>query len=435
MLHHVIDLAIGTARASVTVVVGPDHQDIRESCSDYDGLKFAVQPKPLGTGDAVRAAMAGIDEKTASVLILNGDVIALRAETIKAFLDAHARAGAVATLATCELERPAGYGRIVRSEGSFAGIREERDCTPAERAIREINCGVYCVDASALRAALAELKPQNAQGELYLTDCFGWLHSKGKKVGTFSIEDSRETAGINDREALWHVERLLQERVNRELMLAGVTLHDPESIFIDPKCEIAEDVEIEGGCRILRARIERGVRIESHCRIEGAIIKEGAHVKQGSCIEESEIGVDCSVGPYAHLRPGTVLSKGVKIGNFVELKKASLGEGSKASHLSYIGDAKIGAGVNLGCGFITCNYDGRAKHETVIEDDVFVGSDSQTVAPVTIGRGSYVASGSTVTEDAPPESLIISRGRQVTKAGYASKYKATKKPKGLASKR
>lgn len=424
MLHHVLDLAEALPHRSICVVVGPGHDDIRESCRNYRSVRFAVQAKPLGTGDAARAAMAEVGKGTGSVLILNGDVIALRKETLEGILAGHAKSGAAATLATCHLDSPWGYGRILRdTKGAFSGVREERDCSPEERAIREINCGIYCVDAELLRAGLAGLEPQNAQGEYYLTDIFGWLLSKGSRVDTFSIADSREALGINDREALWQVERLLRDRVNRALMLAGVTLHNPESTYIDPKTEIAEDVEIEGECRIVGSRIGRGTRIESGCRLTGVVVGENVVIKQGTYAESSEIGDGSSVGPYAHLRPGTKLAEDVKIGNFVELKKATIGRGSKASHLSYLGDAKVGSSVNVGCGFVTCNYDGRAKHETIIEDEVFIGSDSQTVAPVTLGRGSYVASGTTVTKDVPADSLVFSRGRQVTKPGYARKYK------------
>jgi bifunctional UDP-N-acetylglucosamine pyrophosphorylase/glucosamine-1-phosphate N-acetyltransferase len=255
----------------------------------------------------------------------------------------------------------------------------------------------------------------------------GGLVAQGRKVSAVVLEDATEMTGINDRRALWQVEKVLQARVNEDLMMKGVTLRDPGSTYIDNRSQIANDVTIEGGCYITRSKIGSGAYLESAVRLNESTVGERTKIKQGSYLESSQIGAECSVGPYAHLRPGSVLEREVKIGNFVELKKSHMGEGSKASHLSYIGDAEVGKNVNLGCGFITCNYDGGPnKHKTIIEDDVFVGSDSQVVAPVRIGKGSYVASGSTITQDVPPDSLSLSRGRQTTKVGYASKLKARK---------
>jgi len=327
------------------------------------------------------------------------------------------------------MEIPKGYGRIVRGPGqTISDIREESDCSEAEARIREINGGIYLFDIESLFPALAKVQDQNKQHEFYLTDVIRILSLEGKRVVPFVFKNASEIAGINDRYALWQVESAFQERINRQWMMKGVTIQDPKTTWIDSRSTFEPDSLVESGCTIINSSVGRGSQVESHSRILDSRLDANVHIKQGSYIEKSEIAAHATVGPYAHLRPGSILETSVKIGNFVEVKKSRMGVGSKASHLSYIGDAEIGKNVNLGCGFITCNFDGGPeKHKTVIEDGVFIGSDSQVVAPVTIGAGSYVASGTTVTENVPPDSLVLSRGKQTTKADYAAKYRRSNK--------
>lgn len=424
MLHHVLDLVGSVAHESVVVVVGHGADDVKKACSSYKEIQWVEQKEQLGTAHAVLMAEGVLGKKNGYVIVMAGDAPLISKKTLSELVDAHEKAGAEASVATATIANATGYGRIVRgASGVLTDIREHADGSPTELAINEVNSGLYCFKAESLFPVLHKIENKNKQKEYYLPDAVRILVAQGKKVVPFSIADSGEIHGINDRAALAQVEALLKERVNHKLMMEGVTLSDPKTISVDPSCRIASDVTIENGCILVNSQVESGAHIESNCRILNSRVHKGARIKQGSYLEESEVGENASVGPYAHLRPGSILREGVKIGNFVETKKAVMGKNSKASHLSYIGDAEIGANVNLGCGFITCNFDGSPKkNKTVIEDDVFVGSDSQTVAPVTIGKGSYVASGSTITDNVPPDSLALSRGRQVTKPGYGKKY-------------
>jgi len=410
MLHHLLDVARAVPHESLTVVVGHGEEDVRAACAEYEGLVFVSQTEQRGTAHAVRSAEPVLGQKRGHVLVLSGDVVLLRKESLQGLIDAHAGSGAACTVVTAEVDEPRGYGRILRDGGGVKAIREEADCSEKELRVREVNGGIYCFRLEDLFGAVGRVGHDNRQGEFYLTDAVGMLTTAPGGVGALRLDDAREMTGVNDRLALSEVERILQARVNRALMLSGVTMRAPETTFVDPHSRISPDVVIEGGCTIVDSTIGRGT-----------------HLKQGSYVESSSIGEDCSIGPFAHLRPGSRLEAGVKIGNFVEVKQSVMGPGSKASHLAYIGDAEVGADVNLGCGFITCNYDGFKKHKTVIEDGVFVGSDSQTVAPVRLGRGSYVASGTTVTRDVPAGALALSRGRQENKEGYADKLKKRKK--------
>lgn len=421
MLHHVLDLAAALSPKTTTVVVGHGEAEVRESCAAYPEVRFVRQAEQKGTGHAVQQAVPLLQKETGKLMVLCGDVVLLQPSTLEPLL---AESGS-ANILTAVLPIPGSYGRIVRaSNGGVRAIREQVDCTPEEKALCEVNSGVYTFDLSALLPALASLGNHNKQGEYYLTDVIEILVKEGKRVEAVKMADFREMIGINDRIAQAEVEKILRDRVNSKLLASGVSLQDPQTTWIDTLCEIAPDVRIESGCQIVASQISTGSWVEAGSRLTNCQIGKGTRIKQGSYLENSVVGDHCAVGPYAHLRPGSHLHEGVKIGNFVEIKKSTLGAGSKASHLAYIGDATVGADVNLGCGFITCNFDGGPrKHQTVIEDGVFIGSDSQTVAPVRIGKGSYVASGSTVTEDVPADSLVITRGRQTTKPGYAKKYK------------
>jgi bifunctional UDP-N-acetylglucosamine pyrophosphorylase/glucosamine-1-phosphate N-acetyltransferase len=390
---------------------------VRKACEGYPEVRFVRQKEQKGTGDAVLCAEGELSGKKGVLVVLSGDVILLEKDTVQGLLQAHNRSEAACTVGVASLKEPKGYGRILRDGKKLAGIREEADCSIAEREIHEVNSGLYCFDLDVLFTSLRGLDTKNAQGEFYLTDAVVKLTQSAGGVELFSIENAEEMLGINDRVALSEVEKKVQARVNRHWMLEGVTMRDPGTIWIDSATKLGKDITIEGPA-VLR----------------GAKVADGVHIKPGCYIEGSELGENVTIGPYAHVRPGSVLEKGVKIGNFVEIKKSRMGQGAKASHLSYIGDADIGKNVNLGCGFITCNYDGVSKFKTTIEDDVFVGSDSQTVAPVKIGKGSYVASGTTVTRDVPADSLVIARVKQEIKEGYAARLKARqarqKPPKG-----
>lgn len=424
MLHYVLDLAKEVGGSSITAVVGHEEETVRKVCADYPEVKFVQQKEQKGTGDAVLCAEKELAGKSGSVLVLSGDVILLEKQTVLNLLETHRLAESSATVAVATLVNPQGYGRILRDGKKLAAIREQADCSAEEKKINEVNSGLYCFELSSLFTALKGLGNKNAQGEFYLTDAVVKLTSAKGGVELFSIADADEMLGINDRLALADVEKKMQSRINTRWMLEGVAMRSPESIWIDSHTTFEKDVALEGPAALLNCKIGEGVHIEPGTRLTRCYLGKNARVKQGTYGEDSQIGEGSSVGPYAHLRPGTTLGKKVKIGNFVEIKKATFGDGSKASHLSYIGDAEIGANVNLGCGFITCNYDGVNKAKTIIEDDVFVGSDSQTVAPVRIGKGSYVASATTVTQDVPPDSLAISRGKQLNKIGYASRLKA-----------
>ncbi|MFM8315080.1 MAG: bifunctional UDP-N-acetylglucosamine diphosphorylase/glucosamine-1-phosphate N-acetyltransferase GlmU [Deltaproteobacteria bacterium] len=423
MIHHVLDLASALPHSSVSVVVGHGGEEVKSACGGYPLVQFVDQKEQRGTADAVKSAETFLSKQSGSVLVLSGDVPLLRKESIQKLLDRHEKQNAVCSLVSTRLQNPKGYGRILRdSSEAVYGIREEADASESEKKITEVNAGIYCFEIKELFDALSKVSNQNRQGEFYLTDAIEILVREKKKVIGVLFEDSEETLGINDRIALAQAEKVLQKRVNQFHMENGVTLQGNDDIWIDTHSEIASDVVIESGCRIFKSKIGGASRIEAQSRVQDSVLGSRVKIKQGSVIEESKIGHETTVGPYAHLRPGSILGSQVKIGNFVEVKKSSFKDGAKASHLSYIGDAEIGKDVNLGCGFITCNYDGVKKHKTVIEDGVFVGSDSQMIAPVTLGAGSYVASGTTVTRDVPPESLVISRGKQVTKLGYAKKF-------------
>ncbi len=425
MLHYVLDLAESIPTQSITVVVGHGEEVVRKACENYSAISYVRQDQQRGTGDAVKSVESHFKGKKGTLLLMSGDVISLTSETLTGLLAKHYESKAACTVATTLMDLPRGYGRIVRGPGqTISDIREEADCSDADRRIREINGGLYCFEISELFPALAKIQDKNNQHEFYLTDVIRILSAENKRVVPFVINDSKEIAGINDRYALWQVEAAFQDKINQRWMLKGVSLQDPKTTWIDSRTTLEPDCSIESGCTIINSHIGKGSHLESFCRVTDSRIDDFVHIKQGSYIEKSEIATKSSVGPYAHLRPGSILESAVKIGNFVELKKTRMGAGSKASHLSYVGDAEIGKDVNLGCGFITCNFDGGPeKHKTIIEDGVFVGSDSQTVAPVRIGKGSYIASGSTVTEDVPAESLVLTRGKQTTKPGYAKKYR------------
>jgi bifunctional UDP-N-acetylglucosamine pyrophosphorylase/glucosamine-1-phosphate N-acetyltransferase len=361
-------------------------------------------------------------EFTGTILLLCGDVPLLRQETLQRLLASHAENRAAVTVLTATMQDPYGYGRIVREGDELRRIVEEKDATPGERQIREINTGIYAFEAPFVFEALRGVTRDNAQGEYYLTDVIAAARAAGRRVGAVLTSEAAEAMGINDRVQLAQAGALMRQRINERLMRAGVTLIDPAAAYIDPEVEIGEDTVIHPGVHLRgKTRFGRDCIIEPGVIVSDCRLGDNVHLKAGSVLTESQLGNDCAIGPMAHLRPGTVLAGNNKLGNFVETKKAVLGEKSQASHLTYLGDTEIGKNVNIGCGTITCNYDGVNKHRTLIEDDVFVGSDTQFVAPVRIGRGSLIAAGSTITKDVPPDSLALARTPQVNKEGWRKK--------------
>ena len=425
IIDYVLDLAAGLCPHPPVMVVGHQREAVQEAVGSR--ARFAVQEQQHGTGHAVLQAAsvlepAGVKQKR--VLILSGDVPLTRRETLQQLLDEHERSGNALTLLTMKLGDPAMYGRIVRdADGAVMRIVEAKDASDEEKRIDEVNAGIYVFEGEHLFDNLRGLSPDNAQKEYYLTDLLQVLRNAGHRVGAVVAADAIEAVGVNSRAELAQVEGEIQRRVVARLMSEGVTFRNPSTVVIDSTVTIGADTVVYPF-----VTLEGTTRIGKECVIEPAVhlvnvtVGDDVHLKTGTVAEDAIIGDQASVGPYAHLRPGTELGRKVKVGNFVETKKAVFGEGAKASHLSYIGDAEVGAEVNIGAGTITCNYDGKRKHKTIIEEGAFIGSDSQLVAPVRIGRGAYVGAGSTITKDVPADSLALSRTPQRVVEGWA-KYK------------
>jgi bifunctional UDP-N-acetylglucosamine pyrophosphorylase / glucosamine-1-phosphate N-acetyltransferase len=425
MIRWSVEAARDAGAARVVVVVGHQAESVREAFAEDGKVAFAVQEEQLGTGHAVACAAPQMRDVRGLVLILCGDAPLVRPETLKGLMARHTGKGADVTVLTTLRDDPYGYGRVIKQEGErVLGIVEEKDATPEQRRITEINSGIYCADAEFLFDAVAGLGNDNAQGEYYLTDIIRAAVERGKVCLSFPVPDAEEVMGVNDRVQLAAAAQVLRGRINERLMLEGVTLVDPATAYIEKGVSIAPDTLIHPNVHISGAtRIGNRCTLEPGVMIRDCTIGNDVTVKAGSVLTDSRLHDHVAVGPMAHLRPGTELMAHVKIGNFVETKKAVIGEGSKASHLTYLGDTEIGSNVNVGCGTITCNYDGVRKHKTVIGDGVFVGSDVQFVAPVTIGANSLIAAGTTVTQDVPPDSLAIARTPQVNKVGWKLKKK------------
>ena len=422
---------VGLARrldcATIAVVVGHGSEAVQDRLGS-DNLQFPVQTEQLGTGHALLAAEAALSDFSGTILLLCGDVPLLQQATLQRLLDLHQAEAAAVTVLTALVDIPYGYGRILRDGDRVQAIVEEKDATPAERLVQEINSGIYAFEAPYVFDALRRVGKDNAQGEYYLTDVVAAACADGRTVCALQAESVAEVQGINDRVQLAAAAKVIRLRLNEELMRQGATLIDPETTYVDAGVQVGNDTIIQPNVTLRGTTV-----IGSNCLVEsGAVITDctigdRVHIKPGSVLAESKVGDDGMIGPMAHLRPGTILDGDNKIGNFVETKKAQLGVGSQASHLTYIGDAEVGKNVNFGCGTITCNYDGRDKHKTVVEDDVFVGSDTQFVAPVHIGRNSVIGAGSTITKDVPPDSLAIARIEQKNIVGWAKKKKKSKK--------
>jgi len=418
--------ALDLGASPLVPVVGHQAAEVEKAIRAHlpsASLRFALQKEQRGTADAVRSAEGSLKDFSGRVLILYGDVPLLRRETLEALVAAHEAGKATLSMISTTLEDPTGYGRVIREGGKVVRIVEHKDCTPAQRAVRECNAGIYLVESSFLWKALSEIKPQNAQGEYYLTD----LVEMAAKLGPVaSVEaDATETAGVNDRVELAARARVLQQRINEHHMRAGVSLVDPPSTFIEEDVTIGADTEISPQVMLAAGTVVgRNVTIGQGSILTASTVADGTTIKPYSVFEEAKVGARCIIGPFSRLRPGTELSEEVHLGNFVETKKARIGKGSKANHLAYLGDAKIGSGCNVGAGTITCNYDGVNKHVTELGDGVFIGSDTQLVAPVSVGDGAYVGAGTTVTKNVPPGSLAVSRVPQVNKEGWVARKKA-----------
>jgi len=419
IVAHVVDAARGVDAVRVVLVVPPEHERIREAIGEE--VAYEVQDPPRGTGDAARCGLRALDETVGLVLVVNGDGPCIQAATLRAMLDSRGDADGV--FLTVERDDPTGYGRVVRdSDGSLQKIVEESDCDDAQRELREVNAGVYLFDAKVLAAALAELSPDNAQGELYLTDALEVIRRQGGHVALYRHDDVDEVQGVNTRVELAHAEETLRRRNVTALMTAGVTIRNPDTVSVDSDVSVGPDTTIYPGVTLeAGAQIGGGCTLYPNVRIARSTLGDGVLVLDGSVVEDAVVEDNASLGPYARLRPGAHVCVGAKVGNFVEMKKTTLGPGSKAGHLTYLGDAEIGAGANIGAGTITCNYDGKNKHRTEIGDGAFIGSNTALVAPVRVGHGAYVGAGSTITKDVPDESLGVARGRQIVKEGWAAR--------------
>ena len=439
VLHHVagrpmIDYVLMSARSlaprSTTVVVGHQAEILREALAARPGLTVVVQEPQLGTAHALMTTAEALARARGTLILLSGDVPLLSTNTLKTLVERHSSTDAAATVVTAIVENPHGYGRIVRASSPgqpIARIVEERDATAAERAIREINSGIYAFALDGLWEALRRIASENAQREYYLPDLVAVYRQAGRPVETVTVSNPDEIRGINSRRELAAVSSIVRHEKATQLMDAGVTIDDPDTAYIDDDVTVGPDTILHP-CVFLEGRttIGGGCEIHSGARIVDSQIGDRVTVLNHSVIEGSRVESGASVGPFAHLRTGSDVREGARVGNFVEMKKTVLGAGSKAGHLSYLGDATIGAKVNIGAGTITCNYDGARKNQTVIGDGAFIGSDTQLIAPVTVGNGAYVGSGTTIREDVPEGSLAVSAGKQRNIEGWVDKKKKVK---------
>lgn len=422
LLAHVIAAAAQMVPAtSIFVIVGHQAEQVREAVRNT-GVQFVLQPEQRGTGHAIMCAGPSV-EKHQNILVLSGDVPLIRPETLTRVRDFHLARKAAMTILTAEPQDPVGYGRVLRTSATSERVKaivEQKSLSPAQHKLREINSGIYAFAAKPLFANIDHLSTKNLHQEFYLTDMAAILVRAKAKVIALKADDPTEVLGANTLAELAALDANLRARKCNQLMAEGVSIYRPETCVIDPAVEIGPDTIIEPFVQILgRSRIGSDCCIRSYSVISNSQIADNVQVKPGCILDQANVSSSAILGPYSHLRPGSEIGEGAHIGNFVETKKAKLGKGSKANHLTYLGDAEIGPGVNVGAGTITCNYDGVHKHLTVIEEGAFVGSDSTLVAPIRIGRGAYIGAGSTITDDVPADSLALGRGRQTVKEGWA----------------
>ncbi len=429
LVQHVLNAASEVDPGKIVLVLGHQAERVKAAVGDYRA-EIVLQAEQLGTGHAVQQAAAAIDAASGPVMILCADTPLLSGGTLRSVLELHRKSRAAVTLLTAKVEQPFGYGRVVRGKTGVMRVVEERDATAAEKKIREVNSGIYCFEPSFLLASLDQLGKNNAQGEYYLPDLIGLARRKKRSIAALLCNDPDEVMGVNSRYDLSRAEAIVRQRINRRWMTEGVTMLDPATTFVGTEVELGRDIVLYPNVRIEgKSKVGDSCIIYPGSRIRDSVIASTVTVKDYSVIEESDIAPGASIGPFAHLRPGAVIGEGAKIGNFVEVKKSTIGSGSKANHLSDIGDAIVGRDVNIGAGVITCNYDGFEKHRTVIEDGVFVGSDAQLVAPVKVGRGAIIAAGATVTRDVPADALAISRVPQAVREGFATRRKKLRQKK------
>ena len=425
MVQHVIDQVKSLNINEIVTIVGHGAEKVKDQLGEDS--RYALQAEQLGTAHAVQQAGEMLADKEGVTIVVCGDTPLIKAETMEALFKHHEETSAKATILTARAEDPTGYGRIVRNaEGFVEKIVEHKDANEQERSINEINTGTYCFDNKMLFEAIQNVSNDNVQGEYYLPDVIEILKKQGEIVSAYVTDSFAETLGVNDRVALAEAERTMKKRINEYHMRNGVSIIDPDNTYIGPDVKVGQDTIIFPGTTLSGSTV-----IGSECQIgpntdiSNCEIGNNTVIRQSAAFD-SKIGSEVNIGPFAHIRPESDIHDEVKIGNFVEIKKAVFGKGSKASHLSYIGDAEVGADVNIGCGSITVNYDGKNKFLTKIEDGVFIGCNSNLVAPVTIGKGAYVAAGSTITEDVPGEALALARARQVNKEDYVGKMNVKK---------
>jgi bifunctional UDP-N-acetylglucosamine pyrophosphorylase/glucosamine-1-phosphate N-acetyltransferase len=425
LIEHVLRTADTVSPSSIVIVVGHQADAVESAMASRPNVRFARQEPQLGTGHALLQAEPALVNSSGTVVLLSGDVPLLTPATLQALVNRHVETGAAATVLTALVDDPTGYGRIERRDGRISAIVEHKDASPEQWLIREINSGIYAFDLAPLFGALRQIGSANAQGEYYLPDLVRIYRERGLIVETVTLDDPREIFGVNSRKELAQIGQLLKMNRNDALMASGVTIVDPATAYIGPDVTIAPDTIIHPNVYLEgHTTIGPGCEIQCGVRIVNSTLEDNVFINSYCVITDSHIGKGARLGPFAHIRPDSHVGEDAHVGNFVELKKTSLGRGSKANHLAYLGDAVIGEKVNVGAGTITCNYDGKKKHQTTIDDGAFIGSDSQLIAPVTVGRGAYVAAGSSITENVPAGSLAISRGKQVNKEGWADRKKS-----------
>ncbi|MDM5335958.1 bifunctional UDP-N-acetylglucosamine diphosphorylase/glucosamine-1-phosphate N-acetyltransferase GlmU [Fictibacillus enclensis] len=426
MVQHVVDQISQLDMKKIVTVVGHGAEKVKDQLGDASA--YVLQEEQLGTAHAVMQAEETLSSEEGITLVVCGDTPLITAQTMQKLIDEHQAAGAKVSILTAKAEDPAGYGRVLRNaSGTVERIVEHKDATDEEKLVQEINTGTYCFDNKSLFEALSSVNNDNSQGEYYLPDVIEIIQKQGETVAAYQTPSFDETLGVNDRVALSQAEKTMKKRINENHMRNGVTLVDPDQTYISADAVIGRDTVIYPGTMITgTSRIGDNNIIGPNSEIKDSTIGNGNTIKQ-SVVHDSEVGNEVNIGPFAHVRPASSIEDQVKIGNFVEVKKSVMAQGSKASHLTYVGDAEIGRDVNLGCGTIMVNYDGVNKHLTKVEDGAFIGCNSNLIAPVTVGKNAYVAAGSTITEDVPAEALSIARSRQTNKENYVSKSRNNNK--------
>lgn len=420
MVEHVVDQVTSLSFDKTAVVIGHGADLVKKTIKQ--DVDFVLQEEQLGTGHAVKCAEHLFENKIGTTVVLCGDTPLITAETIKDLMDKHTFSKAKATILTAHAEDPTGYGRVIRGEsGQVEKIVEHKDASDDEKKVQEINTGIFCFDNAALFSTLKEVKNNNVQGEYYLPDVIEILKAQGEMVSAHKSDTFNETIGVNDRMALSNAEGLMRNRINAYWMSEGVTVIDPQTTYISAEAEIGQDTTIHPNVTIKgESKIGEDCIIESGTEIHASVLENNVHVR-ASHIMSSYVKSGAAIGPFAHIRPDSSIGQDVKIGNFVELKKTHIDDRSKVSHLSYVGDATIGTDVNVGCGVVTVNYDGKNKHQTIVHDGAFIGSGTNLIAPVNIGERAFVAAGSTITDEVPDYALSIARSRQVNKENYVKK--------------